>query len=498
MMRRAWLVICCLLFVRPAAAQRGPDTTFNHRQHAKLFPTCEGCHAGIATGDASTTMPTEAQCRECHNGTDGKVVTWRRLPRPIGLIRFAHTVHAGKVDSAGRSCGTCHATLGATWMDVRRAPPESCVQCHSHNTPHLADENRCATCHVPLIAATDLTADRIAVLPKPPSHERATFASKHAPASELSTATCAVCHARESCANCHVNAAAIPVINSLGRDARVARLVGGRVPSYAVPADHETPVFRQTHGEAARTNVLRCGSCHARPSCEACHTDAPDETLRRMPVAEPGGAKGVELIAQPMRRRLMPPLSVMQQGNAPDTTPRLAAPRMVRVHDIGFRTQHRTAAASNAMNCSSCHAQRFCTDCHGSEASRRFHPVNFTVRHAADGYRRDAECSSCHNAEAFCRDCHRQTGLASRGRLDVAFHTAQPQWLLQHGRAARQGLATCTTCHAQRDCLTCHSTTGWGVSPHGPGFDASRLAKSAPTTCLRCHVRVPGSVTPPP
>lgn len=494
-----WLTCCVtlyLLFVRPADAQRGSDTTFNHGQHAKLFPTCEGCHAGIATGDASTTMPTEAQCRECHNGTDARVVRWRPVPRPVGLLRFAHSDHAGKVDSTGRACATCHTAAGAQRMDVRRAPPESCVQCHSHSTPHLADENRCATCHVPLTSARDLSVDRIAALPKPPSHERTGFASKHAPTSEPATATCAVCHARESCATCHVNAAAIPAINTLGRDARVARLMAGRVPVYATPADHETAAFRQTHGEAARANALRCGSCHARPSCEACHADAPNEVLRRMPMAEPGGAKGVELIAQPLRRRLVPPLALSQQAGARDTTPR-TAPRMVRVHDIGFRTAHRAAAASNTMTCSSCHAQRFCTDCHAGAASRRFHPVNFTVRHAADGYRRDVECSSCHNAEAFCRDCHRQTGLASRGRLDVAFHTVQPQWLLQHGRAARQGLANCTTCHAQRDCLTCHSTTGWGVSPHGPGFDASRLAKSAPTTCLRCHVRVPGRATPP-
>jgi len=495
MTRFAWGAAFCLLLVRPAAAQRGPDTTFNHRQHSTLFPTCEGCHAGIATGDAATLMPTEAQCRECHNGTDARVVRWRRPPSALGLIRFAHTIHAGKVDSTGRACGTCHAATGAKWMEVGRAPPETCAQCHAHATPHLADENRCATCHVPLTSARDLPVERIAALPRPPSHERADFAAQHAPKSVLATATCAVCHARESCATCHVNASAVPAINSLARDARVARLVAGRVPVYAVPADHAAPAFRWAHGASARTNALRCGSCHARPSCQACHANSRNEVLRQMPVAEPGGAKGIELIAQPQRRRLTPPLAASQHVMTSDTT-RPAAPRIVRVHDIGFRTQHRSAAASNATNCSSCHAQRFCTDCHAGETSRRFHAANFAQRHGADGYRRDTECASCHNAEAFCRDCHRQTGLASRGRLDVAFHTAQPQWLLQHGRAARQGLASCTTCHAQRDCLTCHSTTGWGVSPHGTGFDARRLARSAPTTCLRCHVRVPGA--PPP
>jgi hypothetical protein len=293
-----------------------------------------------------------------------------------------------------------------------------------------------------------------------------------------------------------VNASSVTAISALGRDARVARLVAGRVPRYAVPADHETATFRWTHGDAARSSVLRCGSCHAQPSCQACHSGAVNDVIRQMPVVERGGARGVELIARPQRRRLDPPRAHEQLAQVPDTTPS-AAPRIVRVHDIGFRANHRIAASSNTMSCASCHARRFCTDCHAGQGSRRFHPVNFTQRHAADGYRRESECASCHNAEAFCRECHRQSGLASGGRLDVAFHTAQPQWLLQHGRAARQGLANCTTCHVQRDCLTCHSTVGWGVNPHGPGFDASRLAKAAPATCLRCHVRVPGTTPPP-
>jgi hypothetical protein len=164
----------------------------------------------------------------------------------------------------------------------------------------------------------------------------------------------------------------------------------------------------------------------------------------------------------------------------------------VRVHDAGFRTGHRTAAATAALSCAGCHEQRFCSDCHAGEGSRRFHPANFVQRHAADSYGRETQCSSCHNTELFCRSCHRATGLASNGRLDVAFHDAQPQWLLQHGRAARQGLQSCATCHAQRDCLACHSTTGWGVNPHGPGFQAGRLANRNATQCLFCHLQVPG------
>jgi hypothetical protein len=143
------------------------------------------------------------------------------------------------------------------------------------------------------------------------------------------------------------------------------------------------------------------------------------------------------------------------------------------------------------MTCSGCHAQTFCADCHAGENKRRFHPANFAMRHSADAYGRETNCASCHNTEAFCRDCHREGGLASRGRLDVAFHTAQPLWLLQHGRAARQGLESCASCHEQRDCMACHSTTGWGVNPHGRDFNADRMAKKAGVSCGFCHLTPP-------
>jgi hypothetical protein len=169
-----------------------------------------------------------------------------------------------------------------------------------------------------------------------------------------------------------------------------------------------------------------------------------------------------------------------------------AAPRSVRVHGPEVLRSHGTQASAGAMSCAGCHEQRFCSDCHAGEGTRRFHVANFAQRHAADAYGRETDCASCHNTQVFCAGCHRTSGLGTKGRLDAAYHNAQPLWLLQHGRAARQGLQTCATCHAQRDCLTCHSTIGWGVNPHGPGFRAGRMASRNATQCLLCHLRVPG------
>ena len=487
-MRLLTFLLAAIALTSPARAQRGADTGFPHERHQRLFPLCASCHAGVPVGDARTAMPTEASCRECHNGTDARAVTWRRTERPVGLLRFSHPEHARQVDSAGRSCATCHGTDSTSRMEVRPATAPACLNCHTHRaTEHLAEDNRCSVCHVPLTRAPSLTAEHVGALPKPPSHERANFVSAHKPATAIAAASCAVCHARESCARCHVNAGADSLINSLARDQRVARLVSGKAAVYPIPADHQSEDFVLSHGELARANVARCATCHARPSCTTCHIGTtPNPVIARMPLAERGGARGVGLRLVPARRRpLLSPVGLRQ-----DTTPQSV--RAVRVHDADFWKNHKAAAAVSAQSCSGCHEQRFCSDCHAGEGSRRFHAANFVQRHAADSYGRETQCASCHNTELFCRSCHRESGLGTSGRLDVAFHDAQPQWLLQHGRAARQGLQSCATCHAQRDCLTCHSTLGWGVNPHGPGFRAGRAAARNATQCLMCHLQVPG------
>lgn len=163
----------------------------------------------------------------------------------------------------------------------------------------------------------------------------------------------------------------------------------------------------------------------------------------------------------------------------------------VRVHFPGFQRAHGGAAASRQLDCAGCHERRFCSDCHDGEGRRRFHIPNFVTRHAAESYGRPTECSTCHNPEGFCKDCHQSLGLRAQGRLNTAYHNAQPLWLLQHGEAARQQLESCTACHTQRDCMQCHSTLGRRVNPHGRSFDAKRMHDRNPIVCRYCHTGDP-------
>jgi hypothetical protein len=117
-----------------------------------------------------------------------------------------------------------------------------------------------------------------------------------------------------------------------------------------------------------------------------------------------------------------------------------------------------------------------------------FHPPDFIARHAPAAYASQSDCASCHNPEVFCRSCHEGQGMGSRGRLGVAFHTANPFWIVGHGAAARQGLEGCASCHTQSSCTQCHSAAlGWRINPHGPGFDAARMRQANPLLCRLCH-----------
>jgi hypothetical protein len=369
-------------------------------------------------------------------------------------------------------------------MSVAAAREPSCRTCHAADAPaHYDAPGRCAVCHVPLVRAVALSPVAIGTLPQPASHRATDFATAHAPRDDAALAQCATCHARESCVRCHLDAGTVPRIAALASDARVAALVRDRPGHYPVPATHRVSDFATNHGRGAAATGATCATCHVRSSCTACHTgSAGREVIKRL--LEPAEAgRGVRL-TNPHRdlvgRRTASVVPAADTGT-----------RQVRAHAAGFLDAHKASASSGTLTCEGCHARRFCAECHAGEARRAFHPANFSSRHSSSVYAADRDCSSCHNTEVFCRDCHRSTGVASRGGSAGTFHTAQSQWLLQHGRAARQGLATCATCHQQGTCMRCHSTTGWGVSPHGADFNADRLGRKAMAMCARCHITDP-------
>jgi predicted CXXCH cytochrome family protein len=452
------------------AAQPGRDG-FPHAAHARLFPVCEGCHSGVVSGIAAETYPAPADCALCHDGVRARKVTWSaRTARPSNL-RFSHARHLTATVRSGESAGcvTCHAAGQAPRrMDVDAAAPALCLGCHAHTADaHLAAALDCSKCHVPLTGVPGIPAARVLRFPRPDWHDQADFLSRHGGTAVSAGASCAVCHARETCERCHANGDAVPAIAALGRDARIAAFEAGRTSDYPIPASHNDGDWSAGHGGSARAASSSCANCHTTPGCVRCHRG--------------GDGTSAALIAT-----LPAPLAGRAQGVTPTSTAR-------SVHPADIERRHGSLAAAGGLECAQCHSARECSACHAGSDSRAFHAPNYGQRHAVDVFAGSGDCQSCHTTETFCRDCHSSSGVAAGAGMNAAFHTGQPMWLLSHGQAARQGMEACASCHRQQDCVQCHSAAGgWGINPHGRGFAASRTAARGSVSCRLCHLGNPG------
>jgi len=446
-----------------AAAAQAP-ARFDHEKHRKLFPACETCHRGAADPGAPL-WPDPASCAACHDGTIQARVVWRPPAAPLRTNqRFDHSPGA-EVKFIPAQCVDCHADKGAPWMSVKRVAQQRCLDCHEIKTAHLAaPDTACALCHVPLVKAVRLTRDDIAGFPKPPSHDAPGFArgSGHGAAAKAGTpvaASCGVCHAREFCAQCHVDAPERAAIQALPSDPRATAIAVRLEP----PPSHADESFLAGHGAVVRRAPAECVTCHTQESCQTCHLGKLPRVARVLHrAAEPGRGAGA-----------------------------LVGRRRPAWHGDNFAANHAQRAAAAQATCAACHVRADCLECHRPDAARAsgYHVPGFLARHPAAAYARETSCSDCHNVGSFCTSCHARAGLrAAAGPLRSGYHDATRFFIAGHGGAARQSLETCVSCHTERDCLTCHSALGGRrFNPHGPGFDPNRLIKKNPQMCTACH-----------
>lgn len=457
-----------LIALALARAARGqtPGAAFDHARHRRVVPTCATCHAGAAQPDASL-WPDPASCAVCHDGAIRRRLAWQPpAAARRSNLRFTHARHAAAAtrraarDTTQRpsSCLDCHTDLGAPAV-VRRAAVGRCLSCHGVQVRHLsAPDSACATCHLSLAEARALTREDVARFPAPDRHKEAGFLARggHGAAAGPAAASCATCHSRDFCLGCHVDAPEQPAIQALPSDPRSLAIA----VRLAAPPSHAQPSFATRHGGAVGRDAGACATCHTRESCVACHT-TPPRVAAHLASGGPGRSAGAVVSRHP------PPS-----------------------HVGGFADRHAGQASAAAGSCAGCHARADCLACHRPQGGRGagYHPAGFLARHPAAAYSREISCSDCHNTAGFCAACHATAGLTARRALGSGYHDATPFFIAGHGAAARRSLETCVGCHAERDCLACHSALGGRrFNPHGPGFDAERLKRRNPEVCTACH-----------
>ncbi len=171
-------------------------------------------------------------------------------------------------------------------------------------------------------------------------------------------------------------------------------------------------------------------------------------------------------------------------------------------HDTDFIRGHRVLAGKAGNNCSQCHEQKWCLDCHqgggngddlakenfGRDSKPKSHRSDFISIHPMKAQDNPQQCYRCHEAKSFCNSCHSRF---PKGSLRIKSHLRSGEtqsfiWSSEHASEARRNLQSCQACHADGDvCLQCHSATkGAKVSPHPRGFKTDNRNNK---TCRVCH-----------
>jgi hypothetical protein len=435
---------------------------FPHERHQGLFPLCTGCHEGIAQGNPADYYPEPSACTQCHDGQQQQTVAWTPPADRVTNLKFEHLTHAmilGQEEDLAQYCAECHIRPGGERMAVESEIQfETCWQCHA-GTDHQNDAE-CVTCHIPL-AESGFSRATIESFVPPADHGDPVFlAEQHGLAAGENPQRCATCHTADRCVACHVDAGR-PEIEAMAFAPEDMELppAGARYP---VPATHEDEGWLAEHGTQASRDA--CATCHTQNDCSACHVAPLLEAIETIP---------------PLSQVVAPGVGVMP--HAPESH-----------ESLFFLDVHTVLASAGDRSCATCHEEAFCISCHEGPSDGGYHPPGFVARHSATAFGREAECTNCHNNEAFCRECHAQSGLTSSGRLGAGYHAAGPFWLIRHGQAARQGLESCISCHEQNDCMQCHGVaSAFKVSPHGPDFDAERAWARSARTCVACHLGNP-------
>lgn len=306
--------------------------------------------------------------------------------------------------------------------------------------------------------------------------------------------TCAPCHDADirggeqgACQTCHVGAA-----GEQGRDGSADGAAG----------DLGTPLIMASHFPTARLRFSHQRHARAGVSCRACHSEVPTRgvaTRRDLPSMERCvSCHEAQRVSTECRTCHLTTADGRLRTAYPEGTLN-PPPSTGMYHDRDFLVRHRWVAADRGNDCATCHTNRQCVACHdGRVRPDSVHPGDFLTTHPQLARRNEARCATCHNVASFCNECHSRLGLSPASAPRVAsrmrYHPPATTWVegpSLHGREARRSMATCASCHSERDCIECHGASGIGegVSPHPPGFAGrcDRLLQRNSRACVLCH-----------
>lgn len=176
-------------------------------------------------------------------------------------------------------------------------------------------------------------------------------------------------------------------------------------------------------------------------------------------------------------------------------------------HDADFVRGHRVLASKTGNNCSQCHEQKMCLDCHkgggngddlsqssfGRDFKPKSHRSDFMSIHPIKAMGNPQQCYRCHDAVSFCNSCHSRFPT---GNLRIKSHLmnggagqAYSFVASEHASEARRNSQSCQACHPEGDvCIKCHASNTKN-NPHPRSWKSGNMKKRTnEKTCLKCHL----------
>lgn len=269
--------------------------------------------------------------------------------------------------------------------------------------------------------------------------------------------TCMECHATgqkatgpsvhlavtTECSKCHV-----PL-----KDART--LDQQQIAGFPQPPSHQEADFFAKHKLTTAKSTETCATCHTQESCSRCHANA-------------GAVPAIASLGSNER------VAAVVANKKP------LYPKPADHKQAGFIAEHGTIAQEGIASCSNCHTRNSCQQCHaGSSAAdemarlpvrtagmapgvnlksrtRTAHPAGFANAHGTAAGAGGESCTSCHE-QNFCSSCH-------QGADSKRFHPAN--FAARHSDAVYGSDGECSSCHNRESfCQSCH--TGLGLNSTG-------------------------------
>lgn len=228
------VLLGALLAVASAAAQPPDAIVMPHDVHFAADVECAVCHEGVAESrtPGASFRPGMDACAACHDVEDGDTCAMCHTNvdeagdyprRPYGAGRFVHAPHV----TGDGTCVACHGDPAGAARPLPGKP--DCRACHA-TADGYAD---CRLCHAD---GQDLV----------PGDHAGAWDARHGAFARADQASCALCHTRATCQECHA-----------GDNVR--------------PRSH-TLDFAYRHAGLARGSELECAACHTEPEyCVSCH-----------------------------------------------------------------------------------------------------------------------------------------------------------------------------------------------------------------------------------